>query len=72
MTTPLPNAGPGGHDLVARAAGRLESAQDASDQERLRVLDELYADLEAELEREMAYPTSAGPQDFEQAGPAGR
>ena len=48
-------------DPVAGATGRLDSVQDASDQERLRVLDELYADLEAELEK-----------DFEQAGPAGR
>ncbi len=56
MTTPLSH-----DDLVAGAAGRFEAAQDASDQERLRVLDELYADLEAELEK-----------DFEQAGPAGR
>ncbi len=59
-------------DLVAGAAARLEAAQDASDVERLRVLDELYAGLEAELEREMAFPRPAGPQDFEQAGPAGR
>ncbi len=56
MTTPLPN-----EDLVAGAAARLQAAQDASDQERLRVLDELYAHLEAELDK-----------DFEQAGPAGR
>ncbi|MDQ3952852.1 MAG: hypothetical protein M3279_07830 [Actinomycetota bacterium] len=56
MTTPLPH-----QDLVAGAAARLEAAQDATDQERLRVLDELYAGLEAELER-----------DIEQAGPAGR
>ena len=57
MNSPLlPN-----HDVVAAAAGRLEAAQDASDQERLRVLDELYAGLEAELEK-----------DFEQARPAGR
>ncbi len=64
MTTP--------EDFVAATASRLEAAQDASDQERLRVLDELYAGLEAELEREMAFPPSAEPQDFEQAGPAGR
>lgn len=57
MTTPFPH-----EDLVAGAAGRLEAAQDASDQERLRVLDELYAGLEAELEKDF----------FEQAGPAGR
>lgn len=56
MTTPLPQ-----EDLVAASAGRLEAAQDLSDQERLRVLDELYAGLEAELEK-----------DLEQAGPAGR
>ena len=56
MTTPLPS-----DDLVAGAAARLEAAQDEGDLERLRVLDELYADLEAELEK-----------DFEQAGPAGR
>ena len=56
MTTPLPH-----QDLVAGAAGRLEAAQDASDAERLRVLDELYAGLEAELEK-----------DFGQTGPAGR
>ncbi len=56
MTTPLPH-----EDLVAGATGRLDAAQDASDQERLRVLDELYAGLEAELDK-----------DFEQAGPAGR
>ena len=66
MTKPLPH-----EDLVAGAAGRLDAAQDASDRERLRVLDELYADLEAELEREMAFPPSARPQDFEQTGPAG-
>lgn len=48
-------------DVVAGAAQRLVAAQDASDQERLRVLDELYAGLEAELEK-----------DFEQAGPARR
>ncbi|HEX2057239.1 MAG TPA: hypothetical protein VHI71_02625 [Actinomycetota bacterium] len=56
MTTPLPY-----DDPVAGAAARLEAAQDATDQERLRVLDELYAGLEAELEK-----------DFGQAGPAGR
>ena len=56
MTTPFPH-----DDLVVAAAGRLEASQEASDQERLRVLDELYADLEAELER-----------DFEQTGPPGR
>ena len=56
MNTPFPH-----EDLAAAAAGRLEAAQDASDQDRLRVLDQLYADLEAELEK-----------DFEQAGPAGR
>lgn len=61
MTTPLPHAGPNGPDLVTAAAGRLDAVQDASDQERLRVLDELYADLEAELDK-----------DFGQAGPAGR
>jgi hypothetical protein len=57
MTSPLVSP----QDVVAGAAARLEAAQDASDQERLRVLDELYAGLEAELEK-----------DFEQAGPAGR
>ena len=57
MTSPLVPP----QDVVAGAAARLEAAQDASDQERLRVLDELYAGLEAELEK-----------DFEQAGPAGR
>ncbi len=67
MTTPLPQ-----DDLVSGAASRLEAAHDANDAERMRVLDELYADLEAELEREMAFPPSAGSQDFEQAGPAGR
>ena len=68
MTTPLPP-----DDLVGGAAARLEVAQDAGDQERLRVLDELYADLEAELERELAaIPPSAEPQDLEQTGPAGR
>jgi hypothetical protein len=66
MTTPFPH-----EDLAAAAAGRLEAAQDASDQDRLRVLDELYADLEAELEKEMAFPPAAG-QGFEQTGPAGR
>ena len=60
------------HDVVATAGARLEAAQDASDRERLRVLDELYAGLEAELEREMALPHSAEPQGFGQAGPAGR
>lgn len=59
-------------DLVAASAGRLEAAQDAGDVERLRVLDELYADLEAELEKEMSFPSSAEAQDFEQTGPAGR
>lgn len=57
MTTPLTPP----HDVVAGAAARLQAAQDASDRERLRVLDELYAALEAELDK-----------DFEQAGPAGR
>ncbi|MFN2586530.1 MAG: hypothetical protein ABR613_00230 [Actinomycetota bacterium] len=57
MTPPLTPP----HDVVAGAAARLEAAQDASDAERLRVLDELYAGLEAELEK-----------DFEQAGPARR
>lgn len=66
MTTPLFN-----DDVVAGAAGRLEAAQDSSDQERLRVLDELYAGLEAELEREMAFPPP-GSQDLEQTGPPGR
>ena len=56
MTTPLPH-----EDLVAGAAARLEAAQDAADAERLRVLDELYAGLEAEFDK-----------DFEQARPAGR
>ena len=56
MTIPLPH-----EDLVAGAAGRMDAVHDASDRERLRVLDELYADLEAELEK-----------DLEQAGPAGR
>lgn len=56
MTTPLSH-----DDFVAAAAGRLEAVQDATDQERLRVLDELYAGLEAELEK-----------DLGQAGPAGR
>ncbi len=68
MTSPLTPP----HDVVAGAAAWLEAAQDATDQERLRVLDELYAGLEAELEREMAFPPPAEPQDFEQAGPAGR
>lgn len=48
-------------DVVAVSAARLEAAQDAPDLDRLRVLDELYAGLEAELEK-----------DLEQAGPAGR
>lgn len=63
MTTPHPThpATPDVGDVVATSAGRLEAAQDLSDLERLRVLDELYAGLEAELEK-----------DFEQAGPAGR
>ena len=60
------------HDVVATAGARLEAAQDASDRERLRVLDELYAGLEAELEREMTLPHSAEPQGLGQAGPAGR
>ncbi len=67
MTHPLPH-----EDLLSGVAGRLEAAQDAGDQERLRVLDELYADLEAELGREMAFPPGAEPQDLEQAGPPGR
>ncbi|HEV2754872.1 MAG TPA: hypothetical protein VG318_03725 [Actinomycetota bacterium] len=57
MTSPLTPP----HDVVAGATARLDAAQDASDQERLRVLDELYAGLEAELEK-----------DFEQARPPGR
>ena len=67
MTTTVPSTGRLGgtpradEDFVAASAGRLQAAQDASDQERLRVLDELYAGLEAELEK-----------DFGQAGPAGR
>lgn len=65
-TTPQP------YDVVAGATARLEAAQDASDRERLRVLDELYAGLEAELEREMALPHAAGPEGFDQAGTAGR
>jgi hypothetical protein len=68
MTTPLTPP----HDVVGGATARLDAAQDAGDQERLRVLDELYAGLEAELEKEMAFPPPAGPQDLEQAGPSGR
>jgi hypothetical protein len=60
------------HDVVATAGARLEAAQDVSDQERLRVLDELYAGLEAELEREMAVRHPVEPRDLGQAGPAGR
>lgn len=67
MTTARPQ-----QDVVATAGARLEAAQDASDQERLRVLDELYAGLEAELEREMTLPHSAEPRGLGQAGPAGR
>ena len=67
MTTPLPH-----QDLVSGAAARLQAAQDATDQERLRVLDELYAGLEAELDRDVGLPHSAEPEDFGQAGPAGR
>ncbi len=48
-------------EVVSAASARLDAAQDSSDQERLRVLDELYAGLEAELEG-----------DFEQTGPARR
>ncbi|MDQ3957114.1 MAG: hypothetical protein M3273_02205 [Actinomycetota bacterium] len=52
---------PSDQGVVASAAARLDAAQDATDEERLRVLDELYSSLEAELEK-----------DFGQAGPAGR
>ena len=47
-------------DLTSRAAERLQAAQDANDEERLRVLDDLYGDLEAELERDLEQARSAG------------